>query len=420
MGVYDATNVHGDHGASYYAPGGGYPPPVSVYMLPFANQSIAQTEPPGCYVSTGSGASLVTKNPDCDHSQFSDSHISWVSDPGTDTYPACGTTYNFATLSPIPFNAWQGMETCYTTSPNYPAGAPGAGLSLPISGCSNSSYVNPCSFGWAWQFTHTWNLGNNLVFNIQFQISQVSQDGNFMFFGSDTNCQNGSTTGLAPVLYPGTGSYYQDWMITPNPTGMTSLCGAPWQSSTAYTAGQLIDPIETASVGGGVDDVFQALTSGTTGPPSTLNVGQPKCGTVSCFGNTNPPTVTPIAITAITESSTTATVTTASAMTLNVGVRMQISGMTPTSYNGIWTVASVNPTLNQFTLSGLPSGIGPGTVFGLATAQGDTVCDNTSGSGDVINPTLPYSSSCPTGVVWQDLGPQTDRGDLYAVDIGLI
>jgi hypothetical protein len=37
-----------------------------------------------------------------------------------------------------------------------------------------------------------------------------------------------------------------------------------------------------------------------------------------------------------------------------------------------------------------------------------------------MNPTLPYSSSCPSGTVWQDLGPQNQRGDIFAVNLGHI
>jgi len=411
LGVYQASNVHGDNGASYYAPGGGYPPPVSLYMLPFSNQSQAQTYPPGCYVTTGSGSAEVIKNPDCDHSQFSDSHISWVGDPGTDTWPACGTTYNFATLSPIPFNAWQGMETCYPTSPTYPSGAPAAGQVLPVPGCTT------CSFGSVWQFTHNFGVGTNLDFATQFEISQYSQDANWLFFSSDWNCQNGSTTGSAPSVYAGSGPYYQEFAVSPVPSGASSLCGQPWQAGTAYVAGNVINPIETASVAGGADDVFQALTSGTSGPQSNLSGNQPECGAASCFASTNPPTATPAAVTAAIETGNSAVITTANALTLNPGVFITLAGMTPGGYNGTWTVTSASGS--SFTVTGLPAGLGSATAFGTATAQGDTVCDSATGTGNLMNPPLPYSTSCAGGVVWQDLGPQTQRGDVFAVNLGL-
>jgi hypothetical protein len=36
-----------------------------------------------------------------------------------------------------------------------------------------------------------------------------------------------------------------------------------------------------------------------------------------------------------------------------------------------------------------------------------------------VNPIQPYSTSCATGTVWQDVGPQTQRGDVFAVELGL-
>jgi hypothetical protein len=75
----------------------------------------------------------------------------------------------------------------------------------------------------------------------------------------------------------------------------------------------------------------------------------------------------------------------------------------------------------------LGAGLGASTG-GFAAAQGDTVCDNQlfNGTGSPVtgsqlnslNPSLPYSSSCPSGIVWQDVGPQTQRGDVYAVQLG--
>jgi hypothetical protein len=67
----------------------------------------------------------------------------------------------------------------------------------------------------------------------------------------------------------------------------------------------------------------------------------------------------------------------------------------------------------------LPTSLGSVAAFGTAAAQGDQVCDspNDNGSGNVNGFNL---SSCPgSGVVWQDLGPQTQRGDVFAVNLGL-
>jgi hypothetical protein len=61
------------------------------------------------------------------------------------------------------------------------------------------------------------------------------------------------------------------------------------------------------------------------------------------------------------------------------------------------------------------------TTAPTASAAGSTVCDNQNYNGTTqlnsLNPALPYSTSCPNGVVWQDLGPQTGRGDVFAVKL---
>jgi hypothetical protein len=386
LGVYNADNAQGNHGS-----GAGYAPPFSVYLNPLASQSTPQTTPPSCYVT----ASAI-KNPDCNLSEILDSHLSWAGDPGTDTYPACGTSYNYATLGPA-FNAWQNMETCYQTFPTYPTGyAPPAAYTLPSTSVGN-----------VWQFTHTFATGTSVSFSTQFQISEYSQDANWLFWSSDWNCQNGSTTGSVPTVYTGSGTYYQMLAITPVPANPTSLCGLPWAGSTSYVAGNLINPIEGTGGGGQVDDVFQALTSGTTGStqpgPALPN---------SYFSTSTPPSVAPASITAATESGTTVTVTS----TLNpaVGVQVNISGVTPLGYNGTWFVTA--STSSTFTYTNTASGLGDGTVFGAASSAGSTICD--SASGAAMNPTLPYSTSCPTGTVWQDIGPQNQRGDVFAVNLG--
>lgn len=317
LGIYDANNAHGDQGA-----GAGYASPFSVYLKPLASQSTPQTTPPGCYVTSG----VTIKNPDCNLSEVLDSHLSWVGDPGTDTYPACGTTYNYATLGPA-FNGWQNMETCYQTYPTYPTGyAPPADYTLPSTSVGN-----------VWQFTHTFATGTSVSFSTQFQISEYSQDANWLFWSSDWNCQNGSTSGAMPVVYPGSGTYVDMLAVAAVPANPTSVCGLPWAASTTYVVGNMINPIENTGGSGGVDDVFQAIyVGGPTGP------------------------------------------------------------------------AQPGPAL-------------PNSYFSTATgptssSPGDTICD--SASGDSMNPALPYSTSCPTGTVWQDIGPQNQRGDVFAVDLG--
>jgi hypothetical protein len=295
------------------------------FLQPLASQSTPQTVPPGCYVTVGG----VMKNPDCNLGEILDSHLSWVGDPGTDNYPACGTTYNLPTLGPA-FNAWQNMETCYPTAVTQSVS------SLPIS----SSLP---SFGSPWQFTHTFATGTSRMFSTQYQLSQYSQDGNWLFWSSDWNCQNGSLTGSPPTVWT-SDTHVQMLAVAAVPANPSSLCGLPWIPATTYVVGNTINPIEGTSGSGQVDDVFQAIyVNGASGPASTLAGKQPKCGTTSCFANTTPPT---------------------------------------------------------------------------SSVAGGTVCDSTSGTANSINPSLPYSTSCPNGVVWQDLGVQTQRGDVFAVKLG--
>ena len=316
LGVYNANNAHGDQGA-----GSGYAPPFSVYLNPLASQATPQTTPPGCYVTSGT----TIKNPDCNLSESLDSHLSWVGDPGTDTYPACGTSFNYATLGPA-FNAWQNMETCYQTSPTYPTGyAPPAAYILPSTSVGN-----------VWQFTHTFATGTSATFSTQFQISEYSQDANWLFWSSDWNCQNGSTTGVIPAVWT-SGTFVDMLAIPAVPANPTSVCGLPWAANTTYVAGNMSNPIEGTAGAAAVDDVFQAIyVGGATG------VTQP-------------------------------------------------GPALPNSYFS----TSVGPTIS---------------------APGNTICDSASGAS--MNPALPYSTSCPTGTVWQDIGPQNQRGDVFAVNLG--
>jgi hypothetical protein len=304
LGVYDLSNAAAQ-------------PAFSVDLKPLGNagNNISQSIPPGCYI-----AGSKFENPDCNLSEVLDSHLSWVGDDGSDTKPACGTSYNYATLGPA-FNAWQNMETCYQTNPTYGA--------LPTSSVGN-----------VWQFSHTFATGTSDKFDTQFQISEYSQDGKWLFWSSDWNCQNGSKTGVTPTVWAGTGTHVSMLAVTAVPANPTSLCGLPWAASSSYVTGNLINPVEGTSGSGAIDDVFQALTDGTTGSQSLQPGGQPQCGSASCFKSSTPPT---------------------------------------------------------------------------ATAAGGTICDSASGAS--FSPSLPYSSSCPGGVVWQDLGPQTQRGDVFAVKL---
>jgi hypothetical protein len=280
-----------------------------------ANAGLPQSIPQGCYVTSGSPA--VQQNPDCNLSEVLDSHLSLAGDNGSDTYPACGTSYNYATLGPAT-NAFQNMETCYSTYPSY------AASSLPE------------IQGTVWQFTHTFATGTSATFSTQFQISEYSQDANWLFWSSDWNCQNGSTNGISPTVWSA-GTYVDVLAVTPVPANASSICGLPWAANTTYVVGNMIDPIEGTSGSGAVDDVFQAIYVG--GPTGAAQPGP----------------------------------------------------ALPHSYFS----TSTSPT---------------------ATSAGSTICDASSGAS--MNPSLPYSASCAAGTVWQDVGPQNQRGDVFAVNLG--
>jgi len=180
--------------------------------------------------------------PSCAHS-IVDDHMSAAYNPGgTDTYPVCGAMYNYATLSPIAFDAWQGEILCQTTSPTW------------------TNLASPSTQQKQWRFTHTFGTGTISNFDAQFQISEVSQDGRFVAFSSDWNSQLGSTTGSAPTLPVANSS-------------VTCLGGLPWRPSYAYAQGTLIHPIQGTSGGGTIYHVFQAISGGTSGSSAPVWAG---------------------------------------------------------------------------------------------------------------------------------------------------
>jgi hypothetical protein len=302
-------------------------PGVSTYLAPGVNLPTCNAVTGVCTGTTPFGCYTSASNPECDLGNTNDSHLSCVGGCDHGSFHAAGTTYNVATLGPQ-FNAWQAQETAYPTVVVYtpPASAPAT------------------SAGPVYQFTHTGCTGTTLSFNVQFCISQWSQDGNWLFWGSDWGCGLGSTTGSAPTVWT-SGTYVGKIIVPyvatpPQSTTLFSLCGYPWMAGYSYAAGALINPIENPNGSSGVDDVYQAVAvTGASGPQSSLASNQPKCGTVSCWTLTNPPT---------------------------------------------------------------------------ATTGGDYVCDNTSGTGDTVSvwPTLP---TCTTGIIWEDMGPQNQRSDVFAV-----
>ena len=336
------------------------------------------------------------------------------------SFHGCGKSYNYANLGPA-FNTWQNIETCWPTGTVYPAS------SLP------GTSAGPVS-----QFTHTNATGTCGVFSCQFQISEWSQDGNWLFWSSDWGCQLGSTTGSAPVVWS-SGSYYQAFIQPSVPSGLASLCGYPWIPGTSYVSGNTITPIEGTTGIGAIDDVFQALTNGMSGPNSSVGSNQPAClqymnvagvwtanAAGSCFAGTNPPSMTALTVTAASESGTTGTIVVSNGVALNAGAQVTLAGFSPAGWNGTFSVTGAVgancpgtncAAVTSFQLAGLPSGLSAVTTLGTAASEGDRVCDspsdNGSGSVNSFNP-----SNCSVGVMWQDLGPQTQRGDVFAVNLG--
>lgn len=162
--------------------------------------------------------------PPCEVSLEYGAHISWAHNSGnTDSSPACGTIYNSMNLSAIETAPWQGELVCITTSPSW------------------VSPLSPSGAQQEWRFGHTFATGTNSNFSVQFQISQLSGDGQFLAWGSDWGCTLGTTSGT-----------------------VTSLCGPPWLPNTAYATGTLINPIGSTTGSGAIYDVFEITTSGTS------------------------------------------------------------------------------------------------------------------------------------------------------------
>jgi hypothetical protein len=97
-----------------------------------------------------------------------------------------------------------------------------------------------------WRFTHTFNFETHPNFSVQFAISQWSQDGRFLAFGTDGYGAFGSTTGIAPVL------------PVPNPAA-TCLGGFPWNPAKKYALGTLINPFSNLEGAGVNRGAFQAV-----------------------------------------------------------------------------------------------------------------------------------------------------------------
>ena len=176
-------------------------------------------------VTTWQISSCGGPNPPCDFGLFYDSHMAyWHNAMDDDLGPICGTVYNVATLAPPPLYPWQGEEVCVTTTPSWVSG------------------VGPIGNWTAWRFAHNFNTGGNPDFDVQFAISQLSTDGNFLAFSSDWNCTLGTISGTTSPLY----------------------CGPPWVGGTAYTTGQMVNPFSSTGGSGTNYGVYQITTPGTS------------------------------------------------------------------------------------------------------------------------------------------------------------
>jgi hypothetical protein len=174
--------------------------------------------------STGYSAGVVYTIPPCTFGAAYDSHLSPAYNPsGADNAPVCGSIFNIQSVSPVPFAPWQGEMICVPTFPTWAYGASPSGQNAP------------------WRFTHEFNSGSNSFFDVQFAISQCSEDGLFCAFSSDWMCTLGNTSG-----------------------GSSSLCGAPWVGDTVYTAGQYVNPFSSTGGAGNSYGVFEITTGGTS------------------------------------------------------------------------------------------------------------------------------------------------------------
>ncbi|MGA9391484.1 MAG: hypothetical protein WBV69_13675 [Candidatus Sulfotelmatobacter sp.] len=184
------------------------------YTLPLANWE------PTCTTSWSPNNAL----PPCQLSLAYDSHMSWASNPGgSDTAPVCGSVYNLATLAPPPNAPWQGEVVCVSTTPSW------------------SNPASPSGGQTQWRFTHEFNTGGSSFFDVQFAISQLSNDGRYVAFTSDWNCTLGTTSG-----------------------GTTSVCGPPWVGGTAYSVGQYVNPFSSTGGSGTNYGVYEITTGGTS------------------------------------------------------------------------------------------------------------------------------------------------------------
>jgi len=122
---------------------------------------------------------------------------------------------------------------------------------------------------------------------------------------------------------------------------------------------------------------WRVIAQGTT--PTDFSVNSPRVAGVFTQLGTATINSTDYATKEVTVAASTATnftITTRTAHQLSIGDSVTLAQMTPTAYNGTWTVATV-PTTTQFTVT---SGVNPGagTDFGYATVPGAKISAATS------------------------------------------
>lgn len=338
--------------------------------------------------------------PACNIASAYDMHPSLAYNPGfTDTGFACGTVYNLATLSTLAFSDYQGEEICFSA---------GFGGSITTFPATNT--------GFAYRFAHNWNTNTSHAFSTQFAISQMFQDGTGMMFSSDWNCtlgavgpQSGSNTGTGVPVQDSSGQLGH-LPVASVPSAAQNFCGQVWDPGFTYSAGQMINPLQGTTGGGSIYDVFQAITvNGPTSLCTTATGGV--CGTPlptwkSCtatlltgcsFGPTATSTVTSASVTA-------GVATVLSTLQPPVGSFVTIAGNTTGTYNATWMITASTSTQFQFALASAASGTG-----GTAYVRGSQFCDSQTSSD-----TLP---SCTHGTIWQDVGVNNQRGDVFFVTL---
>lgn len=330
----------------------------------------------------------ATGAPDCNISTSIDSHENAGYNPGfIDQGRIGGYTYNIVSLSPQPFTALQGEIMAYTMYPLCGLGG------QPV--CGGTSSV-----GTIYRFFHEFNTGTNPLFSVQFGITQFSQDGKYIMFGSDWGCTLGAT-GAQPGSATGSGVPVQDGSgqlghlpVTSVPASVQSFCGAPWVASTAYQAGNLINAIGNTTAGNATFDVFQAISITGAGITGT---------TAPSFKTSNPPTASTAIIAASEPIGNLAqlVLNASSGIVVVVGQKITVSGMTPSGYNctscTVTAATTPNGNTTNITYTAGGSGLGNGTVFGSVFGLGSTYTDNQ--------------------VTWQDVGPPNGRGDAFLVTL---